>query len=392
MTDCPLTLRLALAWLSLHSRQRLAPLTALLATLGIMLGVAALVAVTAVMQGLEQRLRGTLLDEHYHVLAWCSQDLAASMLEAGLIEAYVPCLYGGVLLRRGGVLQPADVYGLRPRDFVAAAGRPLRHPPSPPRLLPGAYMLYASPDPASAVPAEPGHTVQLLALDRVRYSPLGPAPRQRQFTLVSAAGHRGSGPLRLYGHYDDLLGLLPGPPAFRLYLPDPADLAGVEQALAGRRMLTWQEDLGDFLQAVALERQAMIIMLCLIIVVAAFNILAAMAMLVGARLQDIAILRTLGLTRHRILAVFMQMGLICALSGTAAGLAAGTVLASHAGALLAALGLELFSGGQSLPVQLNPSSLALAATFSLALACLCTLYPAWRAAHAPLLANLVRSE
>lgn len=391
MPDCPLTLHLALAWLSLRSRQRLAPLTALLATLGIMIGVAALVTVTAVMQGLELRLRGILLEEHYHVLAWCSPGQAAALLEAGLIEAYVPCLYGQVLLRRGGQLQPADVYGLRPQDYAAAA-RAVRTSPAPPRQQPGSYLLSTRPDPEPATAAGPGQSVQLLALDRVRYSPLGPAPRQRQFTLTAPAAAPGGGTLRLYGHYDDLLGLLRGPPAYRLYLPDPSDLTGVEQALAGSRFLTWQEDLGDFLQAVALERQAMSIMLCLIIVVAAFNILAALAMLVGARLQDIAILCTLGLTRRRILGIFMQMGLICALCGTAAGLAAGMMLAGHAGALLETMGLELFRGGQPLPVRLSFPALALTAAFSVGVACLCTLYPAWRAARAPLLANLVRSE
>lgn len=391
MPDCPLTLRLALAWLSLRSRQRLAPLTALLATLGIMIGVAALVTVTAVMQGLELRLREILLDEHYHVLAWCSPGQAAALLDAGLIEAYVPCLYGQVLLRRGGQLQPADVYGLRPQDFAAAPARAVSARPAPPRLHPGSYLLSARPDPEPAAAAGPGQSVQLLALDRVRYSPLGPAPRQRQFTLTAPAVTTGGGPLRLYGHYDDLLGLLRGPPAYRLYLPDPSDLTGVEQALAGSRFLTWQEDLGDFLQAVALERRAMSIMLCLIIVVAAFNILAALAMLVGARLQDIAILRMLGMTRRRILGVFMQMGLICALCGTAAGLAAGMMLAGHAGTLLETLGLELFRGGQPLPVRLSAPALALTAAFSVGVACLCTFYPAWRAARAPLLSNLVRS-
>ena len=391
MPDCPLTLRLALAWLSLRSRQRLAPLTALLATLGIMIGVAALVTVTAVMQGLELRLREILLDEHYHVLAWCSPGQAAALLDAGLIEAYVPCLYGQVLLRRGGQLQPADVYGLRPQDFAAAPARAVSARPAPPRLHPGSYLLSARPDPEPAAAAGPGQSVQLLALDRVRYSPLGPAPRQRQFTLTAPAVTTGGGPLRLYGHYDDLLGLLRGPPAYRLYLPDPSDLTGVEQALAGSRFLTWQEDLGDFLQAVALERRAMSIMLCLIIVVAAFNILAALAMLVGARLQDIAILRMLGMTRRRILGVFMLMGLICALCGTAAGLAAGMMLAGHAGTLLETLGLELFRGGQPLPVRLSAPALALTAAFSVGVACLCTFYPAWRAARAPLLSNLVRS-
>ncbi|MDQ9833394.1 FtsX-like permease family protein, partial [Acinetobacter soli] len=70
----------------------------------------------------------------------------------------------------------------------------------------------------------------------------------------------------------------------------------------------WRSSLGEFFKAVALEKLSMSIMLMLIVVVASFNILSALTMMVGSRLTDIAILKTLGLRSRQILKIFMYMG------------------------------------------------------------------------------------
>ena len=103
-------------------------------------------------------------------------------------------------------------------------------------------------------------------------------------------------------------------------------LAPVQQAVAGRAVVTdWRQMNSALFEALAVERVAMFVVLCLIILVAAFNIASSLIMLVRAKTRDIAILRTMGATRRSMTRIFMTVGLSIGTAGIVIGLVLGAV-------------------------------------------------------------------
>src|SRR5207302_8795099 len=101
-------------------------------------------------------------------------------------------------------------------------------------------------------------------------------------------------------------------------------------ALGGRvRILDWQHANSSIVNAVEIERDVMFLILTLIILVAAFNIISSMIMMVKDKGRDIAILRTMGATRGMILRIFMLSGASIGIVGTVAGFALGLAFADN---------------------------------------------------------------
>ncbi len=133
----------------------------------------------------------------------------------------------------------------------------------------------------------------------------------------------------------------------------------------------------------------MFLILSLIIVVAAFNIIASMVMLVTDKSRGIAILRTMGATRGAILRVFIMIGASIGVVGTLLGLALGTAFCLNIEAIRRFLeqftGTDLFAAEiyflSTMPAEMDALEVTLIAALALVLALIATLYPAWRAAR-----------
>jgi len=123
----------------------------------------------------------------------------------------------------------------------------------------------------------------------------------------------------------------------------------------------------------------MSMLLGLIVLVAVFNIVSALTMMVSEKQSEVAILQTLGLTPSQVQTVFMVQGLYNGVIGTAVGASLGILLSLYINELLALVGLNLLSG-ISLPVKFDVVSLSVIAVLSLAMSFLATLYPARQAA------------
>ena len=151
----------------------------------------------------------------------------------------------------------------------------------------------------------------------------------------------------------------------------------------------WQQRNATFFSALQVERVVMFVILSMIILVAAFNIIASLVMLVKDKGPDIAVLRTMGATRGAILRVFSMTGFAIGLSGTFIGLILGLVVAFNAEALRSGisnlLNISIFPPElfqlSSLPSRVDPAEVVAVVGLSLALTFLATLYPAWRAAR-----------
>lgn len=392
MLKSPLILHIALSYLYFNPRHRFASAVALISTLGIMIGVCALIIVASVMQGLERRLQDALFANNYHVLAVISREQAEELLEGGVIVGYVPYIEGSAMLQAGKNLHLVEAYGIDNGAFVFRDEPSMRGVNTFDFIRSGTFALYVDSKIIAEDGLRPGGRVRLVSLENARYTPMGITPSQRNFTIASYAPAAGMGSdPQVIGHYDDIRRLMrTDRESYRLYLADPNELGPVESALQGSSYKTWHHSLGEFLRAVAMEKITMSLMLCLIIVVAAFNILSAVSMMVGARLHDIAILKTLGLGNGSILCLFLLMGLICSLIGSVLGTAIGIPMALNANEILSVLGISILGDGQSIPVDLNIPTIAWIFVFAAAVTCLCALYPALRASRAQIVDNLVR--
>lgn len=179
-----------------------------------------------------------------------------------------------------------------------------------------------------------------------------------------------------------------------VFVADPDNIQGMRAKLqaalpAAFDIADWQQRNATFFSALQVERVVMFVILSLIILVAAFNIIASLVMLVKDKGPDIAVLRTMGATRSSILRIFSMTGFAIGLSGTLLGLILGLVVAINVEAIRSAISNffdiaifppELFLMS-SLPSRIDASEVTLVVLLSLVLTFLATLYPAWRAAR-----------
>ncbi len=166
-------------------------------------------------------------------------------------------------------------------------------------------------------------------------------------------------------------------------------LTPVKQALAGRAQVTdWKTINASLFEALAVERVAMFVVLSIIVLVAVFNILSSLIMLVRAKTRDIAILRTMGATRTSLLKVFVTIGCIIGALGTAVGLGLGMVFLYFRQQVIRAV--EFVTGQNlwdpsirfltDLPSRSDPFEITAICVMALVLSFLATLYPALTAA------------
>ncbi|MDR7102569.1 lipoprotein-releasing ABC transporter permease subunit [Croceicoccus sp. BE223] len=166
-------------------------------------------------------------------------------------------------------------------------------------------------------------------------------------------------------------------------------LAPLTQKLAGRAVVNdWKTINASLFEALAVERVAMFVVLSIIVLVAVFNILSSLIMLVRAKTRDIAIMRTMGATRRSILKIFVTAGFLIGALGTGAGLALGFIALEFRQSAVKLV--ELLTGQElwdpsirflsELPARTDPAEVAVITGMALILSFLATLYPALKAA------------
>jgi lipoprotein-releasing system permease protein len=155
------------------------------------------------------------------------------------------------------------------------------------------------------------------------------------------------------------------------------------------RVHDWQRANASFFNAIQVERNVMFLILTLIIVVAAFNIISSMIMLVKDKGRDIAILRTMGASKGTIMRIFFLSGASVGVIGTFSGVLLGLSFAHNIEAIRQWIqgltGTELFAAEiyflSQLPAVVDPAEVFAVVMMGLGLSFLATLYPSWRAAR-----------
>ncbi|MBE5072969.1 lipoprotein-releasing ABC transporter permease subunit [Erythrobacteraceae bacterium E2-1 Yellow Sea] len=166
-------------------------------------------------------------------------------------------------------------------------------------------------------------------------------------------------------------------------------LAPVQEAVAGRAIVSdWKTINASLFEALQVERVAMFFALSFMVLVAAFNILSSLVMLVRAKTRDIAIMRTMGATRRSLLKIFVTTGFTVGALGTVMGLGFGFLVLAFRQQIVKAI--EIVTGQNlwdpsirflsTLPSRTDPVEVAGIVALALGLSFLATLYPAFKAA------------
>jgi lipoprotein-releasing system permease protein len=182
------------------------------------------------------------------------------------------------------------------------------------------------------------------------------------------------------------------PAGLLLWFQDPFEAprlaAAAALALGTEPGRDWTVEHAAYFRAIRIEKTMMTVILLLIVSVAAFNIVSSLVMVVTNKRNDIAILRTLGLSRTGVVGTFIVQGTVIGWAGALAGTALGILLATHvdavAGALQGLFGFEIFDSDvyyiTQIPSKLRLQDVLLVAGAAFALTLLATVYPARRAA------------
>jgi lipoprotein-releasing system permease protein len=226
-----------------------------------------------------------------------------------------------------------------------------------------------------------------------------PAPRLRELTVagvfeVGRAEHDGT---LVFANIDDVRALTPGGGTgeglrirFRDALSAPALSARLRPNLpSGFELFDWTQDNANYFRAVRIEKTMMSLILMMIVGVAAFNIVSMLVMVVTDKRTDIAILRTFGASPRRIMGVFMTQGLVIGWLGVALGLTVGLGVALNIDTIVPFLEqtfhFQIFDADvyymTQIPSDVRWSNIVVISVCALLLTGVATLYPAIRASR-----------
>jgi lipoprotein-releasing system permease protein len=372
-----------------------------LALAGLVISIAVLVFVTSIVNGFERELRERLLNVLPHISAISSQGVAMGSLPAGGGAAgdagllgLAPVITSSGLVAANGQVRSAQITGIDQNySQVSALGEFVSQGAwADVQQVPFGVAIGARL--ANQIGVSVGDSLVLLVPDQ-RISLAGAVPRQKRFQVVGIFASQSqldaSGVfisladaqrlLRMPGEAHGVQGRLTD-------LFDPYQARAFLRAkwpVAGVRVQSWMTEFGTLYQAISVQKATLFLLFSLLIAVAAFNLVSGLIMIVEQRRGDIAILRSMGASRGRVLGLFSSMGVLLGLAGTAVGMCVGVglgYLIPHVVNVLSqTLGYDLMSQYfiSYLPVQILLPDLVAIGAIAVVTTFLASLYPAWRA-------------
>ncbi|WP_064719631.1 lipoprotein-releasing ABC transporter permease subunit LolC [Proteus hauseri] len=361
-----------------------------LSALGIMLGVAALITVTSVMNGFERSLQDSILAYIPQAIITTpngqlpKQDSTAQTLlkREGVINV-VPLVEGDVVLQSKDNISVGIMLGVE-----KAQDEPLTQYiryGNFSMLKAGEYGVILGNNLAKQLKAKEGDKIRLIVPSVSQLTPMGRVPSQRLFTVkgIFQSGGDADASQVLVNQQDAarLMRYQPGNiTGWRLFFSSPLNIEkySAQSLPEGLSWKDWRERKGEFFQAVKMEKNMMGLLLSLIIAVAAFNIITSLSLLVMEKQGEVAILQTMGLKRTQIMSIFMLQGAGAGIMGAIAGGLLGALLSSQLNIIMPAVGL--IPHGVELPATLEWGRVFIIGFAAIVISLLSTLYPSWRAA------------
>lgn len=363
-------------------KQRFATFVSGFSTIGITLGVAALITVISVMNGFQGQLEQRILNVVPHLQIPANAAIPSayqSLPKAPLISAVT-------VIQGQSQLQAAQLQGLDPKKQVDAK-RLAKHMVDGQfsSLKPGRFNVIIGAALARELGVVVGDKVRIFATDKLLYTPFGELPAQRSFTVSGIFSFAAPVDQQfIWVDIDDAARLLRTKRSeleqTRFYLSEPVDIEHYARYLPAGGS-DWRQYYGQLFSAVKMEKTMMSLLFCLVIAVAAFNILSSLIMMVGDKRSDVAILQTLGIRRLNLLRIFMIQGAWSGCLGALVGVVFGLFLTHHLNPILSFIGLNLALGGGGVPVVVSSLQVSIIAILAMVLSILATLYPAWHASR-----------
>ena len=401
----PLPIFLGLRYVRTRGRGFFVSFISWVSMLGVCLGVAALITIISVMNGFEGELRGRLvaLTAHATVSAregrqpdWPEIERRARDLPG--VAGVAPYVDVQAMLGRAGALLPALLHGIEPAAEAGVArierhlleGRVADLKPGTRRMIIGRVLAWQ-------LGAEVGDELTVMVPGKSLLA-AGGRPLLQTFAVtgvfeVGLQDHDGSLALIALEDAAGLTGGAPGPAGLRLRFDDvmqaPKRAAELRAALPDDVIVSdWTQEHAAYFRAIRIEKTMMSLILLLVVAVAAFNIVAALVMVVNEKRSDIAILRTLGLAPRGVVGAFFTQGLVIGATGTLLGVLLGLVIAFNVGTIVPALeslfGFHVMDPSvyyiTEIPSDPQLPQVALIASIAFLLTVLATIYPALRGA------------
>lgn len=394
------------AWRYLRARRQegFISVIALFSFLGIALGVAALIIVMSVMNGFRQELTNQILGINGHIAVFGTtgpmtdyEVLREKIEKLPGITQVAPVIENQAMAIANGQAMGVQVNGMFHDDLenrknvsekIISGG--LKYYTTPSSILVGARI-------AEKMHLSIGDKITLIAPEGTQTA-FGTVPRSKAFTVA------GIFEVGMY-QYDSGFVFIPiemaqkffqmgdGVSGLEIFTTDPDQKElfkdEIRPLLLGHdaRLFDWQEANSKFFTAVQVERNVMFVILTLIILVASFNVISSLIMLVKDKGRDIAILRTMGASRGMIMRIFFLTGSTLGVVGAALGSLLGLLFCWNIEGIRRFIeslsGTNLFSSEiyflSKLPARVDSMEVTLVITIALGLTFLASLYPSWRA-------------
>lgn len=381
-------------------------LVASISLVAVMLGVAALIIVMSVMNGFRAELFDKIVGLNGHAVVqgyggripdW--QDLLNTAQETeGVVDAK-PLIEQPLLTTFNGRVEAILVRGMRVADIrdpeVIGGDKVIAG--SLAGIEPGSEKVAIASRLAMNLGATVGSRITIIN-PAGRSTPFGTVPREISYEVAAIFE------IGIY-EFDKAFVVMPMADAQQLLLmgdevgmieitttdPDRVDqiLAPLNRVIGPRGVIVdWKEMNASLFEALQVERVAMFVVLSIIVLVAVFNILSSLIMLVRAKTRDIAILRTMGASRKGLMRIFVTVGTTIGALGIGAGMILGFVFLyfrqSVVGAIQFLTGQNLWDPQirflTELPSRVDPVEVSAICLLAIFLSFLATLYPAWKAA------------
>jgi lipoprotein-releasing system permease protein len=395
-----------MAWRYLRARRKegFVSVIAGFSLLGIGLGVATLIIVMAVMNGYREDIMDRILGVNGHIdIRGVEYSIAdydvrvAAINDVPGVESAMPQITGQVMATASGVSSGAVVRGVRGEDLAARTV-------VSENIVQGSLPAFARGEGimigvrmAERFRVNLGDTLTLIS-PKGNVTAFGTAPRLKGYPIVGLFDVGMSDfdsniifmPLELaqiYFKYPDSV------TGIEIQVEDPDQAQFIARQImdisgSGVRILSWEQTNSTFFNALQVERNVMFLILTLIIIVAAFNIISGMIMLVKDKSRDIAVLRTMGATRGMVMRVFFLAGASVGVTGTILGLFICVLFCGNIESIRQVLekmtGTELFSAEiyflSKIPAVMDWSEVVSVVLMALVLSFAATIYPSWRAA------------
>ena len=398
--DLPFEFHVALRYLLAKRKQAFISVISLISTLGVTVGVMAVIIALAVMTGLQQELRDRILGSNAHAYVFKPGGITdyhaevQKLLAVPHVVGAAPAIQGQALVVAGQEKLPVQVKGIDPalepgvtdiRKAMRSGSVDMLAPPAdggPDGILLGT-------DLSAKLGVRVGDSVSLVTAD-FGLTPFGLAPRFRGLRVAGIFS------LGLF-EFDSTYGFVSLDVAKRLFGKDQVDLIQLRvddifrapdiarsiPAILGRDYLTedWAAMNKPLFSALWLEKIAISLAIGLIVMVAALNIVTSLILLVMEKQRDIAILKTMGTSARSVTAIFMLQGLIIGLVGTSIGAAAGYALCRVLDRYkLIRVPIDVYQVSH-LPFTILPFDFTLVVIAAVAICFVATIYPSRQAAR-----------